>query len=154
MKLSGALLLILTTTLLLTTGFQKKFRYDFALMIGNCYESDTLQIKINGKEVIDSLIAKTDSTGYANISIIHSNEGLFVFWKNNKRKLGRFELKKEIEFEISVNGVNTINRIDLRKGKILIADHCPVQIIDRHITKKLTFRQQRIREFKKELKLE
>lgn len=154
MKPNGVILLILATTFLLTSGFSKKFKYDFALIIGNCYESDTLQIKINGKEIIDSLIATTDSSGYANISVIHSNDGLFVFWKGDRKRLERLELKKEIEFEISVNGAETTNKIDLRKGKILIADYCPVQIVDRHIAQKLTFRQPKISNIKKELNLE
>jgi hypothetical protein len=159
MRINGRLIILLLTTLLLTSGFQKKVKYDFAFLIGNCYKSDTLRIRINGIQVIDSLIAKTDSTGYANISVLQSNEGLFVFWRaeefpfgGKRKKLERIEFKKEIEFELLINGIKTSSKIDIRNGIILIADRCSIRIENEKVSQRLTIRQFKTRQFKRKIK--
>lgn len=160
MRLNAGLIIVLLATLLLTSSFQKRVKYDFAFIIGNCYKSDTLVIRINGIEIIDSLIAKTDSTGYANISVLQSNEGLFVFWKaiedfplsGYRKKLERIDFKRELEFELLINGKKTSSKVDIRNGTILIADKCSIKIDNGDVSQRLTIRQYKVRQYKKEIK--
>jgi hypothetical protein len=62
------LIIVLSLTSMLTFGFQKKYKYDFTIVIASCFESDTVDIKINGQKIIANVVATSDfSTGVTNI---------------------------------------------------------------------------------------
>ena len=49
---------------MLTLGFQKKYKYDFTFMIASCFDSDTLDIKINGQDIIDNAVVTSDFSNH------------------------------------------------------------------------------------------
>jgi len=137
---------------MLTLGFQtKKYKYDFTVMIASCFESDSLDIKVNGQDIISDVIATSDfSTGATKVFLYQAEDGLFVFWENNsKKRLNRLEFKRNITIAIFINGTKTTKTIDLKKGKIILVDNCSVKAENGQTSKQVTFGQ-----FKKQVTLE
>jgi hypothetical protein len=145
------IIIVLSLISILTLGFQKKYKYDFTLMLASCFDSDTVDIKINGQDIINNAVATSDfSTGLTKVFLYQAEEGLFTFWEtNNKKKFNRLDFKREITIDILVNGVKTTKTIDLKKGKIIMVDKCFVKADNGQTSKQLTFRQ-----FKKQVTLE
>jgi len=136
---------------MLTLGFQKKYKYDFTVMIASCFDSDTLDIKINGQEIIDNAVVTSDfSTGLTKVFLYQAEDGLFVFRENNnKKKLNRIDSKRDISIDIIINGTQTTKTVNLKKGKIVFVDNCSVKGDNEQITEQVTFRQ-----FKKKVTVE
>ncbi len=137
------LVIVLSLLSTLTFGFQKKYKYDFVLIIGSCFQSDTLTIQISGQQLVDNVIVESDPvTGVARLSIFQDKDRLWVLMgEKDKIKLDRLELKKEIPITIFVNGTKTTLTINLKKGKIVLVDNCSVKLDNGQISKRLTFRQ-------------
>ena len=138
------LVLLLSLISLLTLGFQtRNYEYDFTVMIASCFESDSLDIKINGQEIISNVLATSDfSTGVTGVFLYQAEDGLFVFWEHkNEKRLNRLEFKRNITIDIFINGTKTTKTIDLTKGKIIMVDNCFVQGDNGQTSKQVTFRQ-------------
>lgn len=136
---------------MLELGFKKKYKYDYTVMIASCFDSDTLDIKINGQEIIDNAVVTSDfSTGLTKVFLYQAEDGLFVFRENNnKKRLNRIDSKRDISIDIIINGTQTTKTINLKKGIIVFVDNCSVKGDNGQISKQVTFRQ-----FKKKVTLE
>ena len=145
------LITVLSLVSILTLGFQKKYRYDFTIMVASCFDSDTVDLKINGQNIIDNAVATSDfSTGLTKVFLYQGEDGLFTIWEtNNKNRLSRLDIKRNITVDIVINGVQTTKLIDLKKGKIIMVDNCFVKGDNGQTSKQVTFRQ-----FKKQVTLE
>ncbi len=128
---------------MVTLGFQKKYKYDFTIMIASCFDSDTVDIKINGQEIINNAVVTSDfSTGLTRLFLYQNEDGLFAFWENNnKKRLNRINSKREISFDIFINGTRTTKTINLKKGKIVFVDNCSIKDDNGQFTEHVTFRQ-------------
>ncbi|WP_026461492.1 hypothetical protein [Adhaeribacter aquaticus] len=107
---------------------QKKLKKnDFSLTIGSCFESDTVDVGINGQEVVSNAIVQSDfSTGITQFTIYQDDKGLWILYKNKKTKLNKITPIRIVDLDIRINGMLTSKKIDLRKGWNLMLEHCYV----------------------------
>lgn len=121
------LLAILLILMIVGTSFSqsKREKNHFSLIVGSCFKSDTVDISINGQELVkDAVIESDSSTGITPLAIYQDNNGLWVLNENVRINFGRMHVNKTIAVDIKINGVTTSRSIDLRKGWILMLDNC------------------------------
>ena len=118
-------LILITLNALSSFGQLKISHEKFSLRIASCFESDTLDITINGKELVKNVIVTSDfSTSITDLAIYQDAAGLWVLHKNERTKQERLEMSKMIKIDIRINGVLTSKNINLKKGWILMLDNC------------------------------
>ncbi|QNF33335.1 hypothetical protein HUW51_11585 [Adhaeribacter swui] len=107
---------------------QKKIKkYDFSLTIGSCFESDTVDVRINGQEVVSNAIVQSDfSTGITQLTIYQDDKGLWILYKNKRTNLNKIAPIQIVDLDIRINGMLTSKKIDLRKGWNLMLENCYV----------------------------
>jgi hypothetical protein len=102
-------------------------KYDFSLTIGSCFESDTLDVRINGLEVVSNAIVQSDfSSGITQLSIYQDDKGLWILHKNEETKLDKIAPIRTLSLDIKINGMLTSKSIDLSKGWNLKLENCYV----------------------------
>lgn len=103
----------------------KSKKNHFSLIIGSCFKSDTVDVNINGQELVSNEIVESNfSTGITQLAIYQDDTGLWVLNENKKTNLGRMAVNKAFSIDIKINGVTMSKSVDLRKGWILILDNC------------------------------
>lgn len=150
MVLNCKLLLLLLLISAETNGQGNHKKHDFAIVVGSCFEKDTITIKINGQNVIENAIVSSDfSTGITGISVYQDRNGLVGNWPNNRIEKDRLAITKTISIELTINSVTKVTKLDLKKGKNIIIDKCKVSITHGTAPHVVTFRQ-----FKKQMVFE
>ncbi|NEM98511.1 hypothetical protein [Pontibacter burrus] len=125
MKKSLLATLLITVTVGASYSQSKRNKSHFSLIIGSCFKSDTVDININGHELVrDVVIDSNFSTGVTQLAIYQDEDGLWVLNENEKINLGSLDVNKTLALNIKINGVATSKSIDLRKGWILMLDNC------------------------------
>lgn len=122
----GLLAIFLVSMIVGTSYSQSKRKKNlFSLIVGSCFESDTVDISINGQGLVRNEVVESNySTGITQLAIYQDDNGLWVLNKNERTNLGRIDVNKTLTVDIRINGVKTSKSVDLRKGWILILDNC------------------------------
>lgn len=103
----------------------KRKKSHFSLIIGSCFKSDTVDISINGQELVRDVVVESNfSTGITQLAIYQDDDGLWVLNENEKINIGKLDVSKTLALNIKINGVATSKSVDLRKGWILMLDNC------------------------------
>lgn len=104
-----------------------KFNFDFALIFGSCFHNDSINIKINGVTIVSNTKLETNVVGSANFSISQDKQHLLIKSTGKIKKLKKVDLNQPLNIQISVNNQKSDYTFDIKKGRVLYAENCPVE---------------------------
>ena len=106
-------------------GQKAKFKFDFSIILGGCFQDDSVSININSVQFANKVILKSNSAGSANFSIVQDKKGIAVkHYHMGRFILQKIETKSPIKIEVSINKESAFSTFDLKKGKIIFIEHC------------------------------
>jgi len=120
---------------------QKLNDIDFNIILASGFESDTISLKVNNNNIIESeIITSNLSLGLTGLSVYQNKNNLVVISNNEKALKEKVLLDKKIDIEVNVNNKVYFKTINLKKGKNIFIDFD--DYIDNEIViKKIFFRQ-------------
>ncbi len=113
-------LLILTT---LSTAGQSKKTFDYSIIFTELYQSDTIRISINGKEIIHSLVIKTFTSGQTGVRVVQSENKIQARFGDSILNSFDITLKSPMNVQVTVNGTSSEYSFDFSNGKFLLVGY-------------------------------
>ncbi|MEJ8757512.1 hypothetical protein WG947_10915 [Pontibacter sp. H259] len=139
-------ILLTTLAIMLVIGnsfCQKKDNVvNFSVIVGSCFEADTVDISINGQKIISDVVVTSDvNTGITQLSVFQNRDGFWILNKNVMTNFGSIALNKALSLEVKVNGRLTAKNLDLRSGRYLVVNNCYGESEDDKLVKSITVSQ-------------
>ncbi len=119
--------IILISLPLLCFSQKSKFNFDFALIFGGCFHKDSVSIELNGIEIVKNEKIETNLVGSAQFSVSQDKNFLLVKSDGKIKRLKKVNLKRPLIFNIFLNTKNYHYTFNIKNGRVLYAENCPVE---------------------------
>lgn len=125
-----------------STAFSHTTRddFDYSIVFGGCFEKDIVSLKINNRSIFNNYkVENRDAIKKGNLSLTQADKKIHLFYNGQERFTGKVSFGFYLDIALTVN--NKINKfkIDLRKGKVILVENCPIE--KGSSTKKVTIEQ-------------
>lgn len=125
---------------------QKSSKIDFSIMVLGCFNSDTLSLIVNGREILNNEIVESDySLQMTQITLYQDRDGLWLLHGQNKTRLQRIEDLDPLKIQAIFNGTGSRQDVNLRKGKFVLMHSCAYEEQNARTVQVLTIGQSRRR---------
>ena len=124
----GFLILCLLFSSFTVFSHTQKEDFDYSIVFGGCFEKDIVSLKINNTSIFDRYkVENENALKKGNLSLTQSNKKIHLFYNGHQKLKRRINFSFYLDIDVTIN--NRINnfKVDLRKGKVILFEFCPVQ---------------------------
>jgi hypothetical protein len=114
--------------------------FDYSIVFGGCFEKDIVSLKINHASIFNEYkVENKDPVKKGNLSLTQSNKKIHLYYNGEQKLKAKVNFDFYLDIDLKVNQQVKKFKVDLRKGKVILVEFCPVQ--DDPQTKKITIEQ-------------
>ena len=114
--------------------------FDYSIVFGGCFEKDVVSLKINNRSIFNNYkVENRDAVKKGNLSLTQSNKKIHLFYNGQEKYKGKVSFDYYLNIDVTVNNKPNRFKIDLRKGKVILVENCPIE--NASTTKKVTVEQ-------------
>ena len=102
--------------------------FDYSIVFGCCFEKDIVSLKINNRSIFHNYkVENRDAVKKGNLSLTQSNKKIHLFYNGQEKYTGKVNFGFYLEIDLTVNNKPNKFKIDLRKGKVILVENCPIE---------------------------
>jgi len=101
--------------------------FDFSIFFGNCFNSDSINLNINGRRVILNQKLQTNPVGYAGCNVVQFRENLVTNCMDSAKKHSRVPARQILKLAISINDSWSYQDFDMNNGKYILVEFCDIE---------------------------
>lgn len=115
--------------------------FDYSIVFGGCFEKDIVSLKINNVPIFNNYkLENKNAVKKGNLSLTQASRKIHLFYNGQEKYKGRVNFEFYLNIDLTVNNKANKFKVDLRKGKVILVEFCPVENASA-ATKKLTIEQ-------------
>ena len=102
--------------------------FDYSIVFGGCFEKDVVSLKINNRSIFNSYkVENRNAIKKGNLSLTQSNKKIHLFYNGQEKFTGKVSFDYYLNIDLTVNNKQNKFKIDLRKGKVILVENCPIE---------------------------
>ena len=114
--------------------------FDYSIVFGGCFEKDIVSLKINNTSIFNHYkVENKNALKKGNLSLTQAHKKIHLFFNGQQKLKGSVNFNFYLNIDLTVNEQVNKYKIDLRRGKVILIEFCPVE--DTPQKKKLTIEQ-------------
>ena len=115
--------------------------FDFSIIFGGCFDKDIVSLKINNSIIFDHIrVDNRNNKLKGNLSLTQAKRKISLFYNGQKKFKNYISYNYFLTLDVTVNDKVEQFKIDLRKGKVIVIEHC-IDPNYQQSKKKLSFEQ-------------
>ena len=114
--------------------------FDYSIVFGGCFEKDIVSLKINNTAIFNNYkVENKNVVKKGNLSLTQANRKIHLFYNGQEKFKSKVNFSFYLNIDVTVNNKPNNFKVDLRKGKVILVEFCPVNNSEN--SKKLTIEQ-------------
>ena len=99
--------------------------FDYTIVFGGCFNQDIVSLKINNTVVFDRYeVDNASAERRGNLSLTQTDEGIKIYYNGGDKTMRKVPVDHHMDVEVTINKEVSRFQVDLRKGKVVLLDHC------------------------------